>query len=70
MLKIIDRPEYAYEHTISDGIKIARSMFKKARLLPRPTLARRDAPWPGKVAESEEAIVLFSYILLVNGREL
>ena len=25
---------------------ITRSLLKKARLLTRPTLARRDAPWP------------------------
>jgi len=36
-------------------MKIARRLFKKASLLSRPTLARRDAPFPNKAAASEEA---------------
>ena len=30
-----------------------RGLLKKSRLLTRPTLARRDAPFPGKAAADE-----------------
>jgi len=36
-------------------MQIARRLFKKASLLSRPTLARRDAPFPNKAAACEEA---------------
>jgi hypothetical protein len=46
VLKTVVDPRNTGLQEFTDGFSRTRRLFKKAKLLTRPTLARRDAPCP------------------------